>query len=134
MRLLFSLALAACLILRVLQCGFEDLLNVPDLSFTFLFVVEIFVVTANHVRQQLHIVRGDDNIANFLLGLHLTLVEKACLLLTSDYIAANRFSHPFIVVIFKLICLLDQLFIFLARLERVLRVALLDHFELILEV
>ena len=134
MRLLFSLALSASLVLWVVQRGFEDLLDVSDFSFTFLFVVEIFVVTANHVRQQFHIVRWDDNIANFLLGLHLTLVEKACLLLTSDHIAANWFSHPLIVVIFKLICLLDQLFIFLARLERVLRVALLDHFELILEV
>ena len=107
MLLLFPLELSASLVLRVVQSGFKDLLDFAHLSLTLLFVVEVFVVAADHVSEQFHIVRRDHNVADFLLGLHFALVKEACLLGLGDYTAIDRLLDPLEVVIFQLICPLD---------------------------
>ena len=72
LRLLFITSLLAIDVFgELVQGSLEDLLNLADLSLALLLVVELFVVSSNHIDQLFDIATRHNDIANLLLGLHL---------------------------------------------------------------
>lgn len=101
---------------------FEDLLDFSDFTIGFLFIFCLLVVALDHVDELVDVVARHDDIAHFLLWLHLLPHHERVHLLLRDHALADGHFRIFPYLLAQLLGKLNQFLIFLMRLKTLVRV------------
>ena len=104
------------------QCSLEDLLDLTNLSFALLLVIDELVVFLDHLDHLILIVARYDKLVNFLLLLNLAAREEARYLLIVDDTLADGRCRVLFDLITPFLGKLNKLLVMLHRHEALIRV------------